>query len=484
MAENHSAGAKKPLRFNCPHREKCGACTLGALDYAQQCREKEKRLIRLLGSFGRVEPILAMENPYYYRGKVHAVIAQDRQGRPISGVYARGTHHVIDVHDCLLEDKRASRIIATLTQLLEKSRVRIYNEHTHRGALRHVVIRTAQATGQIMVTLVTAAEDLASGDDLIRRLLEKHPEITTVIQNINPRQTSVVLGTKERVLFGPGYIEDELCGCRFRLSSRSFYQVNRRQTEVLYRTAIGLAGLTGEEHILDAYCGTGTIGLCAAGKAKSLTGVELNHAAVEDAKINADLNHIGNARFICADAGRFLVKEAEKGFRADVVFMDPPREGSSEDFLRALLQVSPKKIVYVSCGPETLARDLKVLTEGGYRCERMVPVDMFPCTEHVETVILLSQQKSDDTIRVGIDLKPEDVTVAERKATYAELQAYIEEKYGFKVSNLYIAQAKAAMGIKERENYNQPRKTKGKTLVCPPEKMKAIQEALRHFKMI
>ena len=472
------------IRFSCPVASRCGGCQLTHLNYAEQLALKQRQVEALLGDLCPVEPIRGMDKPLHYRNKVHAVLAVDKRGTPISGVYAAGTHRVVPVKRCLIEDPRAGRIIQTIVGMLPKYRLRVYNEYTHRGFLRHVLIRTGHVTGQIMVVLVATSLEFPGKKAFVAELLAAHPEITTVVLNLNQRETSMVLGKKETVLYGSGFMEDELCGKRFRISPQSFYQVNARQCEILYRTAIDLAGLTGHETLLDAYCGTGTIGLCASDRIARLIGVELNSDAVRDAKENARLNSVANAAFHCDDAGRFMVRMARDGHVPDVVIMDPPRAGSDEPFLRSLLTLMPPKIVYVSCNPETLARDVRFLVDGGYRAEVAVPVDMFPCTGHVETVLLLSQRKPDNVVHVGIDLKPEDVTVAESKATYAELKAYIEEKYGFKVSNLYIAQAKAALGIKERENYNKPKKTKGKTLVCPPEKMRAIQEALRHFKMI
>ena len=377
--------------FRCPVAARCGGCQLSRLNYAEQLRFKQEKVEKLLGGYGEVSPILGMKDPFHYRSKVHAVFAVDRRGDPVSGVYEQGTHHVVPVHGCLLEDRRASAIIETVTGMLKGAKLRIYNEYTHRGWLRHVLVRVGQHSPEIMVVLVATSLEFPGGRVFVETLLEKHPEITTVVLNENPRQTSVVLGTREKVLYGPGFIEDELCGLRFRISPRSFYQVNARQTEVLYRTAIDLCGLTGSETLLDAYCGTGTIGLCAAAGAKEVLGVELNADAVRDAKDNAKRNGITNARFLCDDAGRFMTKAAKDGTAPDIVIMDPPRAGSDEAFLRSLLQMAPRRVVYVSCNPETQARDLAVLTAGGYRAERIVPVDMFPGTEHVETVVALSR---------------------------------------------------------------------------------------------
>ncbi len=386
--------ARKPgeVYFDCPVAAQCGGCQLQHLSYSEQLRLKQRKVEKLLSGICPVEPILGMENPFHYRSKVHAVISTDKKKNPISGVYAMGTHRVVPVQHCLIEDERADRIIQTIVGMIPRYKLRIYNENTHRGFLRHVLVRTGSVTGQIMVVLVTTAVEFPGGKAFVAELLEKHPEITTVVLNINQRETSIVLGTKDITLFGPGYMEDELCGKRFRISPRSFYQVNARQTELLYRTAIEYAGLTGSETLLDAYCGTGTIGLCASDKVKQLIGVELNGDAIRDAKENARLNNVTNARFFCDDAGRFMVKMAKEGLPLDVLIMDPPRSGSDAKFLSSVLTLMPQTIVYVSCNPETLARDAKVLIEGGYKAVKAVPVDMFPATEHVETVMLLSRK--------------------------------------------------------------------------------------------
>ncbi len=382
------SASRKTALFSCPVAGQCGGCQLQHLLYSEQLARKQRRIEKLLGDLCPVEPILGMADPFHYRSKVHAVISTDRQKNPISGVYAPGTHRVVPVKSCLIEDERADRIIQTIVGMIPRYKLRIYNEYTHRGFLRHVLVRTASVTGQIMVVLVATALEFPGGKAFVAELVQRHPEITTVVLNINQRETSMVLGTKEVTLHGPGYMEDELCGKRFRISPRSFYQVNIRQTEVLYRTAIEYAGLTGQETLLDAYCGTGTIGLCASDQVKQLIGVELNGDAVHDAKENARINGVTNARFFCDDAGRFMVRMAKEGLPLDVLMMDPPRSGSDEKFLSAVLTLRPQTIVYVSCGPDTLARDAKILVRGGYRAVKAVPVDMFPHTEHVETVML------------------------------------------------------------------------------------------------
>ncbi|MBR3762978.1 MAG: 23S rRNA (uracil(1939)-C(5))-methyltransferase RlmD [Clostridia bacterium] len=380
-----------PTSSLCPVAARCGGCQLMHLTYEQQLAHKQQAMEKLLGHLCPVEPILGMADPAHYRGKVHAVLAEDRRGRVISGVYAAGTHHVVPVESCYLHDTRADAIIRTIVEMIPRFKLRVYNENTHRGFLRHVLIRTANVTGQIMVVLVATGKEFPGGKAFVAELTRRHPEITTVVLNVNTRETSMVLGKTDVTLMGPGYLEDELCGLRFRISPQSFYQVNLRQTERLYRTALDLAGLTGSETLLDAYCGTGTIGLCAAASAREVIGVELNADAVRNAKENARLNNVKNARFFCDDAGRFMVQMARENLPLDVLMMDPPRSGSDERFLSSALQLQPQRIVYVSCGPDTLKRDAEYLVRGGYKAVKAIPVDMFPFTEHCECVMLMTR---------------------------------------------------------------------------------------------
>ena len=383
------------IYFKCPVSAKCGGCQLSHLPYQEQLCVKQRRMEELLRPFGKVESIRGMENPFHYRNKVHAVLAVDKSGMPVSGVYAAGTHRVVPVKHCRIEDEQADKIIQSIVELLPRFHLRVYNEYTHRGFLRHIVVRTGQFTGQVMVVLVATGLEFPGRKEFVAALRALHPEITTLVLNENNRQTSMVLGKRETVLFGDGYLEDELCGKRFRISPQSFYQVNAQQAQVLYETALEKMELTGRETLLDAYCGTGTIGLCASDKAARLIGVELNAEAVRDARINAERNHVRNAAFYCDDAGRFMTRMAKEGHAPDVVCMDPPRSGSDMPFLTALKTLAPNRIVYVSCGPETLARDLHVLCDdGAYHVDSMVPVDMFPCTEHVEMVCSLSKQRA------------------------------------------------------------------------------------------
>lgn len=373
----------------CPIYKKCGGCQYLHLSYNEQLAEKEKRLKGLLKGICRVEEMVGMKDPWHYRNKVHAVFAHDRKGNPISGVYQQNSHIVLPVESCLIEDEKADEIIGTIRGMLKSFKIRTYDEDTGYGLLRHVLVKRGFATGEIMVVLVTASPVFPSKNNFVKALRQKHPEITTIIQNVNGRGTSMVLGDREQVLYGKGYIEDVLCGFRFRISAKSFYQINPVQTEILYGKAMEFAGLTGRETVIDAYCGIGTIGITASPKAKQVIGVELNRDAVRDAVRNAKANGIGNIRFFCADAGGFMQSMAAEGERADVVFMDPPRSGSTQVFMDAAVKLAPEKIVYISCGPDTLARDLKYFRKKGYEVKRCAGVDLFPWTEHVETVCLL-----------------------------------------------------------------------------------------------
>ena len=374
----------------CPVFKKCGGCQYLNLTYEEQLEKKKKELQRLLKGICPIHEVIGMENPWHYRNKVHAVFSHDRKGNPISGVYQENSHIVLPVESCLIEDEKADEIIGTIRGMLKSFKIRTYDEDTGYGLLRHVLVKRGFATGEIMVVLVTASPVFPSRNNFVKALRQKHPEITTVIQNINGRDTSMVLGDREQVLYGKGYIEDVLCGCRFRISARSFYQVNPVQTEVLYSKAMEYAGLTGKETVVDAYCGIGTIGIVASRKAKQVIGVELNPDAVRDAVRNARANKIDNIRFYQGDAGDFLQKMAANGEKADVVFMDPPRSGSTERFMAAAAAMGPKRIVYVSCGPDTLARDLKYLRKKGYRVEKGVGVDLFPWTGHCDVKLIKS----------------------------------------------------------------------------------------------
>ena len=376
----------------CSVAKKCGGCRYQGVSYQEQLRRKQRITEGLLKKFGKVEPIIGMEDPYYYRNKVHAAFGRDRKGNVISGIYEEKSHRIVSVDDCMIEDKKSQEIIRTIRGMLKSFKIKTYDEDTGYGLLRHVLVRRGFSTGEIMVVLVTVSPIFPSKNNFVKALRKEHPEITTVVLNVNDRQTSMVLGDRNIVLYGPGFIKDRLMGLTFRISPSSFYQVNPVQTEVLYNTAMDYAELTGKETVIDAYCGTGTIGLIAAKNAKKVIGVELNKDAVKDARTNAKDNCITNTEIYAGDAGRFMVDMASKNQKADVVFMDPPRAGSDERFLSSVAKLSPKKVIYISCNPETLARDLKYLTKHHYKVEKIQPVDMFPFCDHCETVCSLSRK--------------------------------------------------------------------------------------------
>ena len=376
----------------CTVSKKCGSCQYQGISYKEQLAVKQKKMNKLLKKFANVKPIIGMENPFYYRNKVHAVFDRDRKGNIICGTYEAKTHKVVPVEECLIEDKISQEIIRTIRDMLKSFKIKTYDEDTGYGLLRHVLVRRGFSTGEIMVVLVAASPIFPSKNNFVKALRKKYPQITTVVLNVNDKKTSMVLGERDIVLYGKGFIRDNLCGCSFRISPQSFYQVNPVQTEILYKTAIEYAGLGRKETVIDAYCGIGTIGLVAAGKAKNVIGVELNPDAVHDAKINARENKITNTRFYQGDAGEFMEKMAEEGERADVVFMDPPRTGSDKKFMSSVIKLAPSRIVYISCGPESLARDLEYFTEHGYTVRKIQPVDMFSFTDHCENVVLLCRK--------------------------------------------------------------------------------------------
>ena len=507
---------KKPAAA-CPYAKKCGGCDYQGMSYEQQLQEKQTYVRKNIGDYCKVLPIIGMENPYHYRNKVHAVFDVERRGKHanggrrtagngyakaapggvISGVYKAGTHEVINIDSCEIEDELSSAIIRDIRGLLHSFKIKTYDEDTGYGLLRHVLVRRGFHSGEVMVVLVLGSPILPSKNNFVKALRKLHPEITTVVVNINDKQTSMVLGEKETVIYGKGYIEDTLCGCTFRISPKSFYQVNPVQTEILYNKAITYAGLTGKEKVIDAYCGTGTIGLIAASKAKEVIGVELNRDAVKDAVINAKRNNIKNEQFYNADAGKFMVELSEQNKKVDVVFMDPPRAGSDEAFLSSVVKLAPKKVVYVSCNPETLARDLKYLTRHGYQAVECQPCDMFPFTKHVETVVLLSHKKPDGHINVKVEFgegegkvpldniaKRAETYKPKERVTYKMIKEYIEAKYGFKVHTAYIAEVKRDLGLPMYDAPNAVEELKQPRKHPTVEKVEAIKDALKHFEVI
>ena len=381
----------------CPVYESCGGCQVMHMCYEAQLAWKQQKIAELFPeeqAAGRIAPIISMEKPWNYRHKVHASFANDRKGGLLAGIYEENSHRVVRTENCRIQHTMANEIIRTVAGIMKKERIPAYNEDTGNGVMRHVYIRIGEKTGQIMVVLVTGAREFKEKAMFVKELRKKFPQITTIIHNINTAKTSMVLGKKETVLYGPGTIEDELCGLKFEISSQSFYQINPVQTERLYETAVEFAGLTGTETVLDAYCGIGTISLIAARAAKEVVGVELNDAACMDARKNAKKNDCKNVKFIAGDAGDYMVQLAKDAAakKPEVVFMDPPRSGSDAKFLNSMVQMAPKKIVYISCNPATQKMDIDVLKKKGYRVEKMQAVDCFCHTYHVENIALLVKE--------------------------------------------------------------------------------------------
>ncbi len=360
--------------------------------YKQQLRKKHAHVAELLQPYCKVESFIGMDTPEHYRCKVHAVFTHDRKGNPLSGIYREGSHEVVPVESCLLEDQKADAIIASIRGLLKSFKIKTFDEDNGFGLLRHVLIRIGKNTGEIMVVLVTVSPIFPSKNNFVKALRKQHPEITTIVLNVNDKQTSMILGDKEKPIYGPGFIYDICCGMRFKISPKSFYQVNPIQQEVLYKTAIEMADLKGDEVALDCYSGVGTIGIIASPHVKEVISVELNKDAVKDAILNARINDIKNVTFYQNDATVFMQQMADSGDKADLVFMDPPRSGSTPEFIKSLLTLGPRKVVYISCSPDSLANDLKLITKGGYKAKRAVPVDMFPFTRGSEVVVLLEKE--------------------------------------------------------------------------------------------
>lgn len=387
MAKSIFNEADKSIK--CPYSLKCGACAYAGMSYEGELKVKDAQIKKIFEGITAFPPINGMYRPAYYRNKVHAVVSGNKDNPIITGTYEEGTHNVVAVDECLIEDRQCNEIMATLRRLFVSFKYKPYNEDTKQGFIRHVLMRKGFSTKEVMVVLVTGDIAFPSKNNFIKALLEVHPEITTIVQNVNNMSNSMVLGSRNKTLYGKGYIEDVLCGYRFRISPSSFYQINPAQTEKLYKAAIKMAAITKSDTVIDAYCGIGTIGIVASKNAGKVIGVELNKDAVHDAQINAQLNHIANIRFVNDDAGEFLVDYAADN-TADVVIMDPPRSGSTPEFLESLIKIKPSRIVYISCNPETQARDLRVLLDGGYEIKETAAYDLFPHTSHSETVCLLS----------------------------------------------------------------------------------------------
>ena len=467
----------------CPYAGKCGGCAYRHLTYPEELWAKRQRvqdaLTRIGGLELTVEEILGAKNPEHYRNKSQYPVGADGS----IGFFQARTHKVVPIRRCLIQTEAADRTAQAVGEWMRRYKISAYDETTGKGLVRHVCVRVNRK-GESLCCVVVNGNKVPREPELAAYVTAAVPHTVGVLLNSNTRRGNVVLGDKYRTLFGRNYLMDTLCGLEFKLSMPSFYQVNRDQAEVLYGKALEFAGLTGNETVLDLYCGIGTITLCLAKAAKRVIGAEIVPPAIRDAKENALRNHIENAEFFCGDAADIAAKLECDGLRPDVVTVDPPRKGLAPEVIASVAAMGPEKVVYVSCDPATLGRDVKIFGQLGYRAVRAAAVDMFPGTAHVETVCLLSKLNVKHHIEVEITMDELDLTAAESKATYDEIKAYVLEKFGFKVSQLYIAQIKRKCGIIERKNYNQSKKEDAKVPKCPPEKEAAIMDALKHFQMI
>ena len=466
----------------CAFAKKCGGCAYINDNYETSLKRKQKEVSDLLGKFAKVEDIIGADEPYYYRNKVHAAYTK-QNGKIIYGTYEEGSHRIVASEECLIENKTASEILRTIAKLLISFKIQIFDERKGTGLYRRTLIRRSEETSETMVVLIVANPVFPGKKDFIKALCKAHPEITSIIININNRRDSMILGSKSMTVYGKGFICDRILGKTFKITPTAFFQINHEQTEKLYSKAIEFCDLKGTEKVLDAYCGTGSIGICLADKAKSVTGVELNRESIACAVENAKCNNVTNIDFRALDCTLYMQKN--KGdISYDVIVLDPPRAGTTPEFIKASAALKPSKICYVSCNPVTLERDLKLFEKEGYKARRIVPVDLFPWTEHVETVVLLSKLSRAPKLEVKINTSELDLTEAEAKATYDEIRDYVKETTGLHVPNLYIAQTKRKIGLDLRENFNLPKCENPKKLKCPPEKEKAIIAALQYFKMI
>lgn len=479
------------IPVDCAVAGPCGGCSLRHLDYAAELRAKQESVADAFRRIGGLDvPVLdALPSPEVdrYRNKVQFPVGRDKDGAPCIGFYAGRTHRIVPCPDCKLQPGVLNDIGNTLCAFFAAHGIQPYDEERGKGLVRHIFLRRGAHSGQIMVCLVCTRPKLPHSDELVVLLRERFSDIATILINVNAKKTNVILGEESVTLYGPGCIEDTLCGVPVRLGPLSFYQVNTLAAERLYGVAAEYARLEPDDVLLDLYCGMGTIGLSMAGHCRELIGVEIIPEAIDSAKANAA--RMGDAiaaksRFFCADAGEAAARLAAEGLRPDVIMLDPPRKGCDETTLSAVVQMSPRRVVYVSCNPSTAARDAAWLGQHGYRAEKVQPVDLFPRTKHVEAVLLLTKLNVERHIEVDVSMDELDVTAAESKATYNEIRNYVWEHHQLKVSNLYIAQVKQKYGIIERENYHKAKNENAKQPKCPKEKEDAIVEALRHFQMI
>ena len=479
------------IPVDCAVAGPCGGCSLRHLDYTAELRAKQENVTDAFRRIGGLDvPVLNIcpsPEADRYRNKVQFPVGLDKNGNPCIGFYAGRTHRIVPCPDCKLQPGVLNDIGNALCRFFAENGIQPYNEETGRGLVRHIFLRRGAHSGQIMVCLVCTRPNLPHADALCTRLREQFADIATILLNVNSKNTNVILGAETRTLYGPGFIEDTLCGVPVQLGPLSFYQVNTAAAERLYGVATQYAQLTPDDTLLDLYCGMGTIGLSMADRCRELVGVEIVPEAIDSAKANAA--RMGDAvaaksRFFCADAGQAAARLAAEGLHPDVVMLDPPRKGCDEATLSAVVRMAPRRVVYVSCNPATAARDAAWLEQNGYHAEKVQPVDLFPRTRHVEAVLLLSKLNVERHIEVDVSMDELDVTAAESKATYNEIREHIWEHHQLKVSNLYIAQVKQKYGIIERENYNKPKSENAKQPKCPKEKEDASVEALKHLKMI
>lgn len=481
----------------CPSARQCGGCQLQALSYEKQLEFKADKVrghLERIGGFANLpmEPIIGMKDPFHYRNKAQFPVGRNRDGKIVTGFYAGRTHSIIENRDCVLGVPQNREILDRVIDYMETYDISPYDEVTGKGLIRHIFTRYGYHTGEIMVCIVANGSRLPHQQELVKALREI-PGMTSITLNINKNRNNVILGEKIQVLWGQEYITDKIGDISYQISPLSFYQVNPQQTWELYSKALEYADLHGEETVWDLYCGIGTISLFLAQKAKFVRGVEIVPAAIEDARRNARLNGIKNAEFYVGKAEEVLpdyyadyaARHPGENARADVIVVDPPRKGCDETLLNTIVEMQPEKVVYVSCDSATLARDLKYLCERGYQVKKVCPVDMFPMTVHVETVVLLSKGEVDSRkIRVEFSLEDMDMSEFQDGATYPQIKEYVLEHTGLKVSNLYISQIKRKCGIEVGKNYNLPKSEDSRQPQCPPEKEKAIREAFKYFGMI
>ena len=480
------------IPVDCPVAGPCGGCSLRHLDYAAELRAKQESVLDAFRRIGGLEvpvlDILPSPDVDRYRNKVQFPVGIDKNGVPCIGFYAGRTHRIVPCPDCKLQPSVLNEIGNALCAFFAQQVIRPYDEQSGKGLVRHIFLRRGAHSGQIMVCLVCTRAKLPHAEQLCTALREQFPAISTILLNVNAKNTNVILGSENHILYGPGYIEDTLCGVPVRLGPLSFYQVNTLAAERLYGVAAQYAQLTPDDTLLDLYCGMGTIGLSMAGQCRELIGVEIVPEAIESAKANAA--RMGEAvaaksRFFCADAGQAATQLAAEGLHPDIVMLDPPRKGCDEATLSAVVRMAPRRVVYVSCNPATAARDAAWLEQNGYHAEKVQPVDLFPRTKHCETVVLLSKGEVDSKkIRVEFSLEDMDMSEFQDGATYTQIKDYVLEHSGLKVSNLYISQIKRKCGIEVGKNYNLPKSEDSRQPMCPPEKEKAIREAFKYFGMI